>query len=136
MIIRQGPTANAGLTLIGTYANSSGDNSATWQSAYVGVLDKGFWAARPDDAIMLSGAWWGISSRLGALQQQQADLGLPLANGALHPQYNEYAVELDYILPIYPGVYIEPALQYFVHPNADPQLKNAFVFAGRLSVNF
>jgi hypothetical protein len=30
----------------------------------------------------------------------------------------------------------ESALQYLLHPNADSHLKNAFVFAGRSSVNF
>jgi porin len=136
MIIREGPASDAGLTLLGTYANNTASNSVTWQTAFVGALDKGFWALRPDDAIMLSGAWWRISNKLASLQQQQADLGLPLANGALHPQHNEYALELDYIALISRGVYIEPALQYFLHPNADSQLKNAFVFAGRLSVTF
>ena len=85
---------------------------------------------------MLSAAWWAVSNQLGSLQQQQANLGLPLANNALHPQSNEYAIELDYIAPIYRGVYLEPGIQYFIHPNADAKLPNAFVFAGRLSIKF
>jgi porin len=136
MLVRQGPGENQGITLIGTYGHSSSDVSVTWQTVFLSALDKGFWRRRPEDAIMLSGAWWGISNQLGSLQQQQAAAGLPLANGALHPQSNEYALELDYILPIYRGVYIEPGIQYFIHPNADAKLKNAFVFAGRLNVKF
>jgi porin len=136
MLVRQGPGENAGITLIGTYAHSSSDVSTTWQTVFLSALDKGFWRRRPDDAIMLSGAWWGLSNQLGSLQQEQAALGLPLANGAQHPQSNEYAVELDYIAPIYRGVYVEPGIQYFIHPNADAQLKNAFVFAGRLNIKF
>lgn len=85
---------------------------------------------------MLSGAYWTVSGALSGLQQQQFDLGLPLANGAKHPQHNGYAIELDYVAQVYRGVYIEPAIQYFIHPNADSQLKNALVFAGRFVVNF
>nr|WP_294501123.1 carbohydrate porin [uncultured Rhodopila sp.] len=136
MLFRNGPGDNAGLTLIGTYGHSASDVSVTWQTAFVSALDKGFLRSRPDDGIMLSGAWWAVSNQLGSLQQQQAALGLPLANNALHPQSNEYAIELDYIAPIYRGVYLEPGIQYFIHPNADAKLPNAFVFAGRLNIKF
>nr|WP_294516702.1 carbohydrate porin [uncultured Rhodopila sp.] len=136
MLIRQGSGENAGLTLIGTYGHSSSDVSATWQTAYLGMLEQGFWRSRPTDQIMLSGAWWGISNQLGSLQQQQAAIGLPLANGAAHPQSNEYAIELDYIAKVYRGITFEPGVQYFIHPNADAKLPNAFVFAGRLNLKF
>jgi porin len=136
MLIRHGPGENAGLTLIGSYGHSSSDVSVTWQTAFVSLLDKGLIRPRPDDAIMLSGAWWAVSNQLGALQGQQAALGLPLANGAAHPQHNEYALELDYIAPIYRGIVFEPGIQYFIHPNADQHLPNAFVFVGRISVKF
>jgi carbohydrate-selective porin OprB len=57
-------------------------------------------------------------------------------DGALHPQHNEYAFELGYVLPMYRGVFIKPGIQYFLHPDGDPHLKDAFVFAGRLRINF
>jgi porin len=136
MVLRQGPGANAGLTLIGTYGYSSSDVAVTWQTVFLSVLDEGFWKSRPTDQIMLSGAWWGVSHQLGALQSEQASLGLPLANGAAHPQSSEYAIELDYVAQVYRGITFEPGIQYFIHPNADRALPNALVFAGRFSVKF
>ncbi|CAH2603581.1 Porin [Rhodovastum atsumiense] len=136
MLLRHGPGPDTGLTLVGHYGNSTGGNSITWRTAWGGLYDKGFWRSRPNDAVMLTVGWWGVSHQLGDLQLQQQALGLPLANGAAHPQHNEYAIELDYIMPVHPGVTIEPAVQYFIHPNADARLKNAFVFAGRLTIDF
>lgn len=47
LIMRQGETENAGITLLATYASSSSRNSVTWQTVFAGILDKGFGHAAP-----------------------------------------------------------------------------------------
>jgi porin len=136
MLWRQGPGLNQGIILVTQYAYSTESISTVAQTAFGGIVDKGFWPARPNDQIMLSLGWFGMSNRLGSLQSLDIATGRPIANGASGRQRNEYIVELDYTLPVYRGVTIEPAIQYFVNPNAQTNIKNAFVFAGRLHVDF
>jgi len=136
MLVRQGDAPGSGIILVGTYGNSSSNNSVTWQTAYGSIVDKGFWPSRPNDTIVLSGVYWQLSNKLNSVQDLQAAFGLPIANGAQNPQGFEWGFEADYILPVYRGIYVEPGVSYWVHPNADSRLKDALAFVGRLSIDF
>ena len=48
----------------------------------------------------------------------------------------ESGVELYYRDVIYPGISVQPDLQYIVNPGTDPAVKNATVVGMRVDINF
>ena len=136
MLWRNGPGTDQGVIALASYAHSSSNTSVTANTAFVMLIDEGFIPSRPNDIASVSFGWFGISNRLRQLQQIDIETGLPVAHGSVGPQTNEYVLEADYTFPVYRGVTVEPAIQYFVNPNADRRVKNAVVFAGRLHINF
>ncbi|MBV9248265.1 MAG: carbohydrate porin [Acetobacteraceae bacterium] len=136
MLYRWGPIANQGLILQTSYAHVAANSKIIANTAFVGLGAKGFFPSRPLDVGTVSFGWWGINNRLTTLQEIDRASGLPIANGALGPQTSEYVMEADYSFLVYPGVVIEPGIQYWWNPNADRLVKNALVFAGRLHIDF
>jgi len=61
--------------------------------------------------------------------EQQEQLGTPA-------QKSETAVELSYLAQISKSVAVQPDLQYIVHPNTDPAIRNALAFLLRFEVSF
>ncbi len=70
------------------------------------------------------------SARNGSrYREQQEQLGTPA-------QRSETAVELSYLAQISKSVAVQPDLQYIVHPNTDPAIRNALAFLLRFEVSF
>jgi porin len=136
MLVRHGPAQNQGLVLLASFAHASNNTTFNSDTAFATLLDTGLVPHRPNDTVQLAAGWFGISSRVSDLQRLQLDLGQPVLNGVRSPQRNEYVFEANYTANVYPGVAVQPAIQYFVHPNADRQVKDALVLAGRLHINF
>src|SRR5260221_1989584 len=61
--------------------------------------------------------------------EQQEQLGTPA-------QRSETAVELSYLTQISKSVAVQPDLQYIVHSNTDPAIRNALAFLLRFEVSF
>jgi porin len=136
MIYRNGPNANQGLILVASFAHSDADTQVNSNTAFLSVGDKGFIQGREQDIATVSASWFGISDKFHKLQTLNVANGLPVAGGSIGPQTSEFVFEANYSYLVYPGVILEPAVQYFVHPNADKKVKDALVFAGRLQINF
>lgn len=134
MLVRHGKGQNDGLILMASYAHSSSDVTFNSDTVFGAIIDRGFF--RPSDTIEFAAGWFGISNRFGKLQQFDLDTGRPIVNGARGPQRSEYVLELNYTAAIARGVEIEPAVQYFIYPNADRRTKNALVLAARFHVDF
>jgi porin len=70
------------------------------------------------------------SARNGSrYMEQQEQVGTPA-------QRSETAVELSYLAQISKPVAVQPDLQYIVHPNTDPAIRNALAFLLRFEVSF
>jgi porin len=137
MVLRFGPAQDQGLILLASYGHTSPSQTTfNTNTAYGAIIASGFIRGRPQDILELNGGWFGISKQVGDLQQLQLASGQPTFNGVRGPQRNEYVLELNYTAAIWPGVSVEPAVEYFVYPNAQRTIKNALVFAGRLQINF
>jgi porin len=61
--------------------------------------------------------------------QQQQQLGTPA-------QRSETVVELTYLAQVSKSVAVQPDLQYVIHPNTDPAVKNALAFLLRFEISF
>jgi porin len=136
MLLRQGPGADDGLILLGAYVH--GDPATTaYESQYTaGLIDKGFWRARPGDTAGLLFTYQKISGTLGREQALQQEFGLPLSHSATGAQTSEMIFEANYDIHVYRGVNLQPEFEYVVRPNAQSGIKNAEVFGVKTHVNF
>lgn len=79
MICRHGPGDNDGLILIGSYAHDQPDTAVFDHFFWAGLIDRGFWAERPNDQINFGVAYYIVSDKLRATQMIEQSLGLPLS---------------------------------------------------------
>jgi porin len=104
-----------------------GDARVNRFGSYVGVglVASGLFPGRQDELGIAV-----ASARNGShYMEQQEQLGTPA-------QGSETAIELTYLAQISKWLAVQPDLQYVVHPNTDPAIKNALAFLLRFEVSF
>jgi porin len=136
MLMRNGPGDEDGLIALAGFIRNDPDNSSYAQQYFVGMLDYGFWRARPDDGVGLLFNYIAMSGTLGKVQAEQQALGLPVSNAASGIQTNEMVIELDYNIHVYRGLDFRPDFQYVIRPNAQSTLHDAAVFGFKAHVVF
>jgi porin len=136
MLVRNGPGDQDGLIALGGFVNNNADNSSYAQQYIVGLLDYGFWRARPKDGVGLLFTYFAESGPLGKVQAEEQELGIPISNSATGVQTNEMIWEANYNIHVYRGVDFRPEFEYVIRPNAQSNLRNAAVFGFKASVEF
>jgi porin len=136
MLLRQGPGDQDGILVLGGYIHNNPPNSVYADQVFAGVVDRGFWAARPQDAMALLFTYNTVSGSLGNVQAQELSLGLPLSNSATGVQTHEMVLEVNYNVHVWQGVSFQPDFQYVIRPNAQANIHNAAVFGFRAHVWF
>jgi porin len=136
MLLRQGPGDQDGIVVLGGYIHNNPQNSVYADQVFAGVVDRGFWAARPQDAMALLFTYNTVSGALGNVQAQELSLGLPLSNSATGVQTHEMVLEVNYNVHVWQGVSFQPDFQYVIRPNAQANIHNAAVFGFRAHVWF
>jgi porin len=136
MVVRNGKGDQVGIIVLAGFVNNNADNVPYAQQYFLGLLDRGFWQARPEDTIGLLFTYFAMSSALGKVQAQQVALGLPVSNSATGIQTNEMILEANYNIHLYRGVDFRPEFQYVFRPNAQSTIHNAAVFGFKASVEF
>jgi len=136
MIVRNGPNPNDGLILLATYARDQSSTSLYNNFIWAGLIDRGFWSARPHDQIGFGVTYYDVSNKLTATERLQASLGMPLAGGAYGVQTHAMVFELNYAVEITPGLVIQPELEYFVRPGGTNAVPNAFLIGVKTHADF
>lgn len=136
MLVRNAAGAANGLIALAGYVHNDANDTAYARQYFVGLIDAGFWAMRPKDAVAVLLTYVDISHRLGQVETVEADLGLPISNGATGAQRHETVLEANYKLQIHPGLSIQPDFQYVFHPNAQANIRDAAVFGARANIEF
>jgi porin len=136
MLVRHGKGDTAGLIGLAGYIHSDPDTNVYHNEAFVGMVDQGFWPARPEDTVGLLFAWVAVSGQLTQAEQEEQEFGLPFSNDATGVQRNEEVLEANYDIHVYRGVNLMPDFQYVIHPNAQTSLGNAIVLGLKANVNF
>ncbi len=136
MLLRNGPGEHNGLILLAAYAHNSPDISLFEHFAWVGVLDKGFWPARPRDQFGFAVTYYKVSSSLNAIEGMQSALGMPFTNGELGVQSSAYVLEANYSIALFRGIAVQPELEYFVRPGGQTAVHDAFVVGLKTYVEF
>ncbi len=136
MLVRQGAGDLDGIIALGGFVHNDPANSPYAEQYFVGLLDRGFLAARPQDAAGMLFTYNTVSGALGKVQSRQASLGVPLSNAATGPQSHEIVLEADYDIHVARGVTLQPDLQYVIHPNAQRTIHDAAVLGLKGHVEF
>ena len=134
MLVRQGPGVDQGITALAGFVDNDPNHTEYAQQYFAGVIDQGFWSARPHESINFLFNYVAISGVLGKVQAVEQTLGLPFSNGATGIQTHETILELNYDVDVIRGVHLVPDFQYVFRPNAQGNIKDAAVFGFRLNV--
>jgi porin len=136
MLARNGPGNQDGLIALGGFVHNDSDNSSYEDQYFAGLLDYGFWRARPEDGVGLLFTYFSMSGALGKVQAEESELGLPFSNAATGVQTHEMILEANYNIHVYRGLDFRPEFQYVFRPNAQANIRNAAVFGFKASVQF
>ena len=136
MLVRTGTGDADGIVALAGYIRNDPNNTNYADQYFAGVIDRGFWSARPDDSINVLFTYVTVSDRLAKVEAIQQSLGLPLSGGATGVQSHEMLLELDYHLKLFQGVNFMPDFQYVIRPNGQTNIEDATVFGFRAYVEF
>jgi porin len=135
MILRQGKGDTAGLIALAGY-HSNPDTNVYQDEAFAGLVDQGFWKARPQDTVGLLVIYQTVSDQLTAAEQEEQEFRLAYSNGATGVQRHEGVLEANYDIHVYRGVNLMPDFQFIIHSNAQTSIPNAVVLGLKANVNF
>ena len=136
MLVRNGDGDTAGIIALGGFIHNDPANSAYADQVFVGLLNGGFWPARPKDTIGLLFTYNTVSGQLGKAQAIEQEFGLPLSNGATGIQTHEEIFEANYDIHVFRGVNLAPDFQFVWRPNAQRNIRNAAVLGFKGHVSF
>lgn len=136
MLMRNGPGDQDGVIALAGFIRNDPNNTSYAQQYYAGVMDNGFWRARPQDGVAFLFTYFAESGPLGKVQAEEQLLGLPLSNGATGIQTHEEFLEATYNIHVWRGVDFQPDFQYVMRPNAQSNIRNAVVVGFRAHVKF
>ncbi|MBE7213186.1 MAG: carbohydrate porin [Gluconacetobacter diazotrophicus] len=135
MVLRHGPGASNGLIAFAGYFHNNDDTSTRTHFGEVGLIDHGFWKARPLDGIAAAFSYTQVSNELTRLEGLQQELGQPIVGtGQFYNdqprgvQSHTMTAELNYQIHVFRGVTFAPDFQYFIRPNAVGSIPDAAVF--------
>lgn len=110
-----------GLAAFLRYGVANADINRLDRSLYLGAVYTGLLPGREADQLGLS---LGVAHNGSKYRQSQLSADTPA-------QESETGMELTYRAQITPWLAVQPDIQYIVHPNTDPQLRNATVLGVR-----
>ena len=141
MFIRQGKGDDAGVIGLLGFVHNTPQTMIYQNELYAGMVDQGFWHARPEDTIGLLFIYQTVSGQLTSAEQLDQEFGLPYSDSgtgvvATGVQTNEEVLEADYDIHVYRGVNLMPDFQYVIHPNAQTSIPSAVVLGLKAHVEF
>ncbi|CAI3935806.1 Carbohydrate-selective porin OprB (OprB) (PDB:4GEY) [Commensalibacter papalotli (ex Botero et al. 2024)] len=146
MIHRNDAVKDHGLYVIANWGHDS-PTTANFKDLYnIGILDRGFWHARPYDQFGLMMTYYTVPRGLSRAQQYQINNGMVsggngiysgLLNGAPGIQSNSMLFEANYGISVYRGIMIMPVFEFFHNVAATRNTyKDAAVLGFRTNVVF
>ncbi len=125
------------MILLGGAIRNNSQTSSYAEQYFVGLLDRSFWKARPDDTIGVLFSYNTVSGRLGKTEALEQELGLPESSTPLPGiQTHEMILEVNYDIHVYRGVNFQPEFQYVFRPNAQSNIRDAAVFGFKTHIEF
>ncbi|QDH17085.1 carbohydrate porin [Swingsia samuiensis] len=126
----------AGFTMIaGFYANSPRTQTRAQQYS-IGILDSGFWKARPLDGFGINFSVVRVAKNVTDTQRLQLQNKMPLLNGSYGIQTTGEVLEAAYMIHVMRGVTFYPDFQYYFRPGAQKTLRDAAMLGFRSHIQF
>ena len=134
MLMRNGPGDTSGLIVFANYTHNDPNINSEEHEFNVAALDRGFWKARPQDAIDLGVSYIELSGSTTKQEELEQELGIlpapppgnvPSSEGVSGLQTHAIYLELNYQVHVYRGITIAPDFQYFFRPNGQGNLPDA-----------
>ncbi len=134
MLNRKGDrTSTDGLTAWGAFLFAPANRNEFPFFVSAGLVDKGIFKARPDDALCLGVAYGRYSSDLreAELLAKKNHLIVPFGN---RPQTAETNLEINYWIHVNKRVDLTPVAQYIINPRGFGTIQNAFTLGIQLLI--
>jgi porin len=134
MLMRNGTGDTNGLIVLAGYYQNSETVSLRQKQFEIGLIDNGFWKARPLDGFAIGFSWMQVSPYVTRAEEIEQDLGLlpepppgkiPSSIAATGVQTHTMNLEANYTIHIFRGVTLTPDFQYYFRPNGQRNLPNA-----------
>ncbi|GAN54076.1 carbohydrate porin [Tanticharoenia sakaeratensis] len=117
MLIRNGHGPLNGLYVMTGIVRNTPESSPYLYQYYFGVVDRGFWRARPLDTFGIEVSRVTASSELVSTQWLDYARGIKLPANATYPQSHLSVLEATYSIHVLPGLTIQPDYQRIMRPN-------------------
>jgi len=122
MLVRNGYTPLQGLYVMAGYVHNDPHNSPYQNQWYAGLVDRGFFHARPEDTFGVMITQTTVSPDLATTQAAQYAHGHKLSGNATQPQTNIIAIEATYNIRVAAGLAVQPDYQHIIRPNLQKNL--------------
>ncbi|CAK7192925.1 Porin B [Commensalibacter sp. Nvir] len=139
MIHRNAPGNLSGLISYFGWVHNNPTTYMRQNELFAGLIDTGFWDARPLDAVGILFVQQMMSRKMRNAERYNYAMGLPIgdiSDGATGIQSAESTFELTYIIHVYRGVRFQPDFQYEIHPNAQKNINDAAFLGFKSRIDF
>lgn len=133
---RHGEGEYNGVNLLAGYVHTFQNVSQQEDFAFLGMVDQGIIASRPEDKLSMQVTYARVNNRLSRQQRNEQQTGTPLSLNANGVQGHQLITELNYNIRAYRGVRIVPDVQYIHRPSATSTNPDAFVVGLKTAFNF
>jgi porin len=124
-VYREAGDPQQGLEVFGRFGVAASEVNRIGSYTGAGVVYTGLFPGRPEDQIGLAIA---AAHNGEEFKTSQRLMGLPVDNA-------EIAVELTYLVEVFPWLTVQPDLQYIINPGTDPDIDNALATGLRITIS-
>ena len=127
---------DAGLTILAS-AYWNNPRTALRAAQYsVGIMVRGLIRQRPQDMFAINMAYTRIAHHVTRAQRRQAAQQKPGSASTPLVQQDALIIEALYQIHLMRGITVAPDLQYYVHPNAQRNLRNQWMLGLKTQIEF
>lgn len=118
---------DSGLTALSGVIYNDPRTSLRKYLVYTALLNRGAFRARPYDTMGFALTYTRIADGVTLAEQDMIDSGKrsSLPNHATGVQRDTVVMEANYAIHVMPGVIFTPLFEYYIHPNAQSNLRDA-----------
>lgn len=103
---------------------------------YGALINRGFFASRPYDTLGFSLTYTKIASGVSRTEAALIRKGGALPNHATGVQRDTVVMEFNYAIHVVRGVIFTPLFEYYIHPNAQYNLRDAALLGFKSHIQF
>ncbi|MCG4272572.1 carbohydrate porin [Acetobacter senegalensis] len=127
-------TKDTGLTALAGAIYNDPHTSLRNYLVYAALLNRGYFRSRPYDTMGVAFTYTKIAQGVSASESALLERGAVAPNHATGIQRSAMVLELNYAVHVISGVIFTPVFEYYIHPNAQANLRNAALLGLRVHI--